>query len=513
MPVRDTVLAVYDRTHAYIETLKLGPNTPIQPHEDSAALYLVGVEFADLAAALKGAAELVGLGASVVVRLAGEAETCELTSRTSGRWMGEGPITSVLPFLPTELREQWSTDELLAGAPEPFSGSLEVRFEKEPWVQAIGQETGRAAWIGGSVHSFVSWLSAPLLAAWSPLLEQPGGLILLHDWQQPPAHLGPRLVLGGIATTAAPPPPDPGWPLPPDQVHLPLLRAIEVDADEAPGELSPRLSALIGEAAGWLLAEERTEEGLRPDRLSTTRWPNPAASIRTSTPVRVAAVVALARWVIAEPNASRLSVARHVAASRIPDALNGAPPGTTVELADISYAQIVDETVRKGLDAQAELERSFRSFDSDLSSMQTSIEDSVDDAVTKGLGGALAITVGALTIPAVRGWPTAVASLFVAAYVGFVAYWRVPALSLRALDRLTGFRQLVARRAFALGGELDASLTRWQSKIYGRKQRFKGSLTVLLVVLLVIAGIGGFSTYSTDRKPPRPPLPSPSSTP
>ncbi|HLI56680.1 MAG TPA: hypothetical protein VKY26_06540, partial [Actinomycetota bacterium] len=209
----------------------------------------MGVEFSDLSAALKGAAELVGLGARVVVRLESEAETCELTSRAAGRWASEGPIAQMLPFLPAELREEWTTDELLAGTPALFSGTVEVRFEKEPWLQAVGQETGRAAWIGGTIDSFGSWLAAPLLAAWSPLLKRAGGLILLHDWVRASVDLGPRLVVGGIATATQPPPPDPGWPVLPDEGHLPLLRAIEVDTGQAPTELRPRLSALVGEAA------------------------------------------------------------------------------------------------------------------------------------------------------------------------------------------------------------------------------------------------------------------------
>src|SRR5205823_1178467 len=203
-------------------------------------------------------------------------------------------------------------------------------------------------------------------------------------------------------------------------------RFVQVDASRPLHRAVKRpLARAVGLAAARLIAVD--EEGtLRPAPDQPTVWDLSATPGDGDADVE--AVVELARWVGQDLSENRLNVARHVAAQRIQDPLQGGPAQPLLDAAKIAYRLAVHADVLESLERQQKLEEAFRDLDDKAAEMRASIDNTLDASVTKALAGALAITIAALTSAKVRDWPATIAASVLAGYLAVnavgLARWR-----------------------------------------------------------------------------------------
>lgn len=438
----------------------------------------------DVSQALQMARSIVGVGGTVALTFSEDDRSVVLRSVGIDDWRVEGPLEVFSAELAAgEPRGRWSTDALVAAAPtEPEDATYDLALDKVPWSTPIAAETGRSVWVGLGPSTFLDWIHrSTWMGAVKQLFAAQGALVLFHDWRGSPVTLGERLIVGDFNARAEAPPPDERWPEPADPW---LVRAIDIDPEPLPeGDLQTELAGLPAAASAWLLAEEHRDGLMRPSRAGATSWTVP--STPTTTLKKATAVVALARWVAKDPNATRLAVARQVAAERLPEPLNGGPSTPTLSAAEIAYQSAVSAHVQAALRTQLELERSYQELDSKLSDVRDALGGAVDQSIVRALTASLGITVAALTVSEARGWPTVAAAAAVAAYVLFTAWWTLRTMRSDIASRFEGLQAVIEQRQLGLGTDVAKSIAHWKDGVRTRARRAQVTLTVIAVGIVI----------------------------
>lgn len=445
------------------------------------------VPLVDVARALASARAVVEQGGTVALTFAFEDESAILHSVGPDAWRLDGNAEVFSPELArTEQRGRWSTHELERFAPPLLDGATcDLGLAKERWSRPLADASGRSVWVGVSMAAFVGWMSRSTWeGAARALFARQGAMVLLNDWPHAPVTAGERLTLGALDAQGDPAPDDRQWPEPVDPW---TVRAIEVEVDaEAKkfpeGDLKRGVAGMASAAAAWLLAEERDGRELRPSRAGATRWSIPADPRAGHTGIPV---VDLARWVTKDSNATRLAVARHVAAERIPDPLDDTVASPVVSVAEIAYQSAVSAHVQSALRTQLDLERSFQDVDGKVSDVRDGIRNAVDQAVVRALTASLAIAVASLTVSTVRGWPTVLAAAAIAAYLLFTAWWILRTMETDMASRFDALQDIIEQRQLGLGSEVGATIGIWKNGLRGRLRRVQFGLTAFALAITI----------------------------
>jgi hypothetical protein len=461
-----------------------------------------GIPLIDMTSALQRALPLVEQGGAVSLTFADEDQLMSFRSAGPDQWRLDGPAEVFSDELAgEEERGRWSSDELARFTPRSIdTATCNIELDKKRWSEPLSAALSRQVWIGISGAAFVEWMRR---STWEGsarvLFAKPGALVLLNDWTDGPVIVGKRLTVGDLDTRAEAPPNGPTWPEP---VDLPLLCAIDVEvpADEAQvpeGDVRRPLAGMATAVAAWLLSEVRDGEvqrGLRvrPSRSGTTTWtiPGDPHMVHTTIPV-----VQLARWVTQSANATRLTVARHVAAERISDPFDVAPPAVVVTAAEIAYQSAVDAHVQSALGTQLELERSFQEVDAKVAAIRDDIRTAVDQTVVRALTASLGIAVASLTVSDVRGWPTVLAAGAVAAYVLFTAWWTLRTMRADVGTRFVGLHNVIKQRELGLGTGAIAAIEAWRNALRRRIRWAQLGLTVLAASVAIGGMVSGATLH------------------
>lgn len=444
---------------------------------------------------LTGSDELARFGVEATVSVDLEAGSVEFRAGGQGTWSVSGDVDELgwpqddpVDGITTErLVERWHDSGFVGAA------CVQLVVHKDPWSAPIAQETSGAVWIGHSLKGFVRWVEGrhpdDSLGA---LLERGAGLVLLLDWTAEATDLGPNLTIGAPETRPAAPPVTPEWPGEGDGWRR---RAFLVELDGCPDSLRGPLLVSIGWAAATLLGEEVSRSSVRPDRDSITRWHLPAThpDVGREPP----AVVLLARWVSAEATTTRLAIARKVAATRLdhPIARGG---GELLEAAEIAYRQTIDSTVQAALGRQVELEQSFRSVDSELSTVRANLLQALDQTVLRAIVGLIATAAAAITTEEKSATFVLSGSLLVAVYVLFSATVELAVARRDAEARITAFESIVHMRGGELAAAPLATLHAWRRQIRRRARWMRW----LLVAIAASIACGGALTAAAIDEPP-----------
>lgn len=453
----------------------------------------------DVVAALRNAGSLVRAGAELELRFEVEETTLVLTSAEPDEWTGEPEPSTLLRHLEEAgPKLTWALDELLQGDFEDGFAVVQraeakAAFSKRRWTEGISD---RCVWIGPDVAGLAAWVagSTPEQIA-NKLFSQPGALALLARWPSPqPARAGEWLTVGGLGERADRAKDDDlllaRLAERKEESKLPSWRLLRADThSDLPAELRRPLNRAIGIIAAKLIAVY--EDGtLHPDPDQATVWALPDSPGDAESDVD--AIVELARWVGADLSESRFTVARDIAARRIPDPLHGGPPEPPLDAARIAYRLAVHADVVESLERQQKLEESFRDLDDKAAEMRASIDDTLDGTVTKTLAGALAIAIAALASAEVRDWPATIAAFVLAGYIGInavaLARWQREDADVR-LDEAAN---LATQRVEKLGDRLKKSTTGWRRQLEIRTRRATAILWVL-AILLCLGGLAGNS--------------------
>ncbi len=438
--------------------------------------------------ALTLARPVVEQGGTVRLSFTDEDETTVLQSVGIDDWRLEGEPDLVSPQLAREeARSRWSTQELERVTTTPLdSARCSVDLAKERWSKPVRDATGRRVWIGVRGDAFVNWMTRQTwTGAARGLFDLPGALVLLADWVGPGVTAGSRLTLGDLSVRADGAPSDSGWP---EAADAWIVRAAEVDliADSTAAATSrtaieQALAGMAVAAAASLIAEETEGEAQKPSRVGATTWAVPSVSVAPSTNVPI---IALARWVTRDPNATRLAVARQIAAERIDDPFTVADAQPMVSAAEIAYQSAVSSHVQTALRTQLELERSFHEVDGRVSDARDALRGAVDQSVVRALTAGLGISVAALTVSEVRGWPTVCAAAAVAAYVLFTAWWILSTMRIDLTTRFDALHDVIKLRQLGLGTDVAKQVTCWKNGLQTRTRWAQIVLTVFAVAIL-----------------------------
>lgn len=471
--------------------------------EDSTALcrYVVNTERVE--EAILRLDVLTGVGASTTLSLdvSGSSVVFTSTPTTSGIWKLSGDVADIgwTDDLDTEdidsamLLDHWRTISVVASA------SIEVLLEKERWAAPITSDFGGVVWVGPRLEGFVAWIAdRPAESTLGVLFHDGPALVLLHDWAGATTGLGSSLTLASLTFRSTGSASEPPWP---GTSSAWQRRALSVEIDACPVPLRAGLIRAVGWSAALLLAEESSSDEARPDRNATTRWRPPATP--AGMPAVLPSVVALARWVSAEPSATRLAVARSVAGSRLPDPFATDGASAIVEAADIAYRHTVDSSVLTALSAQLELEQSFRSIDAEFTTVRSRLVEALDQTLLRAVAGLVAIAAAAAASDLKSAGFVRFGSLLVAGYIMFVAMIQFAMAGRDIYERLDAFEEVVMGRSGELAERVLDVLTRWRSQLRRRVRWMRWSLVAVSIVvgtggLLVAASIDGKA-----RVPPR----------
>jgi hypothetical protein len=451
------------------------------------------VQTADARRAITGAEAVRAAGGEVEVRLTLDTDSTLIRLGEDGIWdPEEGDPSKVFAHLDAVgPKNEWSTVELVGSEEHPADlttvrvASVDVSFDKAPWRKRVAEQTGRSIWIGRSVEALARWLcdTTPDRIA-AVLFDQPGALVLLERWTEPAIGADTSFTLGGLAARPSGPP-QPRARLQEtlrqrrETADLAGWRMVRTDTDDLPSVAREPLHQAMGLMAARLIAETRTDAVLRPSATHERTW-MPAAT-PGETRGDYAAMRAVGRWVSVDLGETRFAVAREVCADRIEDpAAIGVDAAPIEEALKLAYTLVVRKNVRESLDRQKDLERTFLDLDEDVRRQRSELNDALDGALTKAIGGALAVTIAALTSAKVRGWPATYASLVLAAYL-MIAMFSVRGIREDALERLEQTERLVSGRLGGLGDQVSAAVGDWKKGLRGRAR----SVIVLLVVFAI----------------------------
>lgn len=442
--------------------------------------------------AVMGAVDLISQAADeVALRFEADVGQCEFSRAADGVWTPDGDV-DILPGLTLQEGAEGYTSEALLDTWSNATGSVAVTASattgKQQWANEIGSAARATVWLGPHLEGFGKWLdNSSAVNVLSSLLTNAPALVLLGDWSEPPCRLGAALTIAGlddppsVASATAPlrewPTPAPEW----------ALRGLDVELSGAPDRLRPRLAGILGWAASRLLAARSGDDVVHPDSHSPTSWtvlPHAQAE-----PTDIEAVRALCHWISREPNRTRLLVAQRTAAARIADPLNGPPDTSVVDAAEISYEQLVSETVQDGLAKQIELERSFREMDSQMATIRSSLTATLDQTLLRALAGMLAIAAAAFAIEKPTSGLVWAGTVLVVAYLLSVVFFQLRFSRAEVADRLTAFRQLLRARGFGLGTAAAETSNAWENNLKRRIGWIRLGLLALCVVILTVAAV------------------------
>lgn len=479
------LVEVFDAIEAFVRDHGGDPTTALA--EDSTALCRYVVATDRIEDALRGLDLLTRAGASTSVSLDIGGSTVVFASRppTSGRWDLSGDLAEI-GWLDdqdaddvdtSELADHWRESAIVADA------SVEVVLQKEQWTAPIAAAVKSAVWAGPRLQGFVAWMTdRPPEATLGLLLRDGPAVVLVRDWTGPPAQLGPDLTLADLNFRSTPSGSDAAWPATSEDWQR---RALSLEVDQCPEPLSAGLIRAVGWSTAALLAEENLGDEAVPDRNASTRWrlrPLPA-----DTPAVVPSVVLLSRWVSAEPTATRLSVARSIAGSRLSDPFSVVDSALVVEAAEIAYRQTVDLSVRAALAAQLELEQSFRSIDAEFTTVRSHLVETLDQTLLRAAAGLVAIAAAAAATEQDSAVFIRFGSLLIAAYVGFTGTVQLAMARRDAEQRLQAFEVVIGRRGAHLASDVLTVLGDWRRQLLRRLRWMR----LALVGSAVVVAIGG----------------------
>lgn len=469
--------------------------------EDSTLLCRYVVNTDDIWATITEADVLTHAGASVAISLDVSGSSVPLHSgpAVAGSWnlagdlraMGWPEDAETESVQTAALIDHWHGNALVAMA------SVELLLEKGAWAEPIAKEVGGLVWVGPGLHGFLGWLrDRPPAASLGVLFQSGAAVVLLHGWTGPAVRLGPNLTLAGLDFREKTFPADTRWPEPCEDWQR---RALLVEVREAPGILRAPLIRAVAWSAILLLAEETSNDVARPSRDATRRWQ--LRDLPTDAPDLLPTVVGLAHWVSHESNATRLAVARRIAAARVDDAFSTIAAAAVVEAAEIGYQQAIDSSVRDALDAQIELERTFRSIDGELATLRSGLRETLDQTLLRGVVGLVAIAAAAAATEQKSAGFVLLGSVLVAAYMMFTATIQLMMADRDAKERLQAFEELVAGRGSQTAERMVAVLGKWRIQLSDRTSRMRWGLAVASVVVAVGGSVAASQLHTTEGTP------------
>lgn len=491
--VRDT----YERVHDAITAL--GAEIGAARVEDNAHLTQYAFTTTDIAQALRWAGQAVdGHPITVAITLDIDGADLVLVPSRNGCWTIEGDSAVFAwnddndPPGTDELVDHWMETQLQGKA------TVRVKVGKEQWVDDLQRATGVTAWVGYDLAGFVAWLtSTHPNATLGLLLRNSSAVVALATWEGPPINLGP-LTLGDLD----PPPPSidyvPEWLEDSQEWHR---RALTVDVADAPNTVVAPLAAAATWAAVALIAEQVDTDEARPSRDHTTRWqrtPFPPGADRRET-----ALVRVALWIAAEPNLTRLTIARRVAAQVI-DAPYRPASAAVIETCDIAYRQTIDQTVQAALGRQVELEQAYRGIDAELSLVRSSLVQSLDQTIVRAVVGIIAIA--AALVAADEQSPGLIwfAAIVAAGYLLFSGIVEMEMVRRDASARAVGFRDVLMSRGDHLAATAVSVVNQWETDVRTRAVVVRWILAATAVFLVLAAWIVAASVQDDPPTAPRP---------
>lgn len=451
----------------------------------------------DARRAVEQATGLVESGGEVTLRLPVDGGVVVLTSDRPDIWLPEddGP-EAVLPHLaesPTRL--SWTTADLLAGDSAAgfgavTGGTAEVGLSKERWQSPIEEQTGRSVWIGLSVNDLAGWLQTAIPEQIAQkLFGAPGALVLLANWSEDVFETA-DLAIGDLDHV-------PSAGVDDDDVlvarlegrsehdRLPDWRLIGADLSAAPAALAEPLRQAAGLTAARLLAEVQDADEVRPSATQPTRWK--LAATPGEADGEFTALIGLVRWVGEDLSEARLQVARELAAERIKDPAHQQDERSVLEAAKLAYRLHVRQDVLQSLERQQTLEDAFRDLDDRAAEMRAKLGDALDDALTKGMAGALTIAIASLASAKVRDWPATIAGVVLACYL-FIAAANVALLRRDSVKRLNEAAKLAKGRLEGLGDSLVRPVEQWKRALE-RRARFAFWVLFVAAIAVLAGGI------------------------
>lgn len=469
------------------------------------------------APAVERARRVVEYGGTVTLTLGDDDASASIVSVGPDAWRIDGPRDVISDEIAVqEPRGRWSTEDLMRFSPRSLDrATCGVKLDKNRWSDPVAASTGRRVWIGVRTAAFVHWMRQSTWEGAARLLFlHPAAVVLLADWTHPQVDAGPRLTIGDLGAQPIASSDGVAWPEPTEPS---IARAMEVDVAPDPtefpdGDLKRTVAGMAAATAAWMLGEVREGDAqsrvkVRPSRAGTTRWTLPPAPQVGHTAIPV---VQLARWVTKDANATRLAVARRVAAERISDPFDDHADTPAETAAETAYQSAVSEHVQTALRTQLDLERSFEDVDAKVADIRDDIRGSVDQTVVRALTASLGIAVAALTVANVRGWPTVGAAEALAAYVLFTAWWVLRTLRADIANRFEPLSTVIRQRELALGRDASKAIEAWKTDLRKRVSWAQAALTVLAVAIAIGGAILGATLHRSspqDRKQPIPPSP------
>ena len=479
--VRETFASI----DAYLRARGVDPTSALSDESTTILQYSLAVP--DLDQGMIDARSLVKCGGAFTFHLDLGDTTIELASQADQQdmWNIDGDLSAI--GWPLDLPgEGVSTKAFLDrwnGAGLTGSVTAEVLFQKEPWIQPIQAQTPKVVWLGPRLAGFSRWLSdRPPVALLSTLLGGSGALVLLGDWVDAPLHLGTNLTLGSLEYLDQEEGDDATWPMESEPWQR---RSITIDPAKAPASIARALARAVGWGAVTLLAVKLDSNEARPDLNSPTAWRLP--KIDLVEPAGVNGILRLSQWVAKEPNATRLSVARAVASTRIIDPFHTPEGKTVAEAAEISYRQTVDATVQSSLRNQIELEQNLRDMDSELTKLRVGLAELLDQTVLRFAAGGVVIAAAVVATKDKSPLLVHVGGLLIAAYVTFTATIQLGMVRRDIKDRIAGFEAVISARGWGLDGPAQTTLESWAKQLRVRVQWIRWLLLSLAVAIAIVS--------------------------